>query len=268
MSKVHHITFATGNSRVTGLPYSITQKLLIDSIGTKTKRKVISHEYDLESFKKINSFNKISNFPNINIEWKRDGYFCAYKALLAKEILEKVDEGDLIYYTDSSAYFKEPFTEDLDLFFDFVDWNGNICGSHGNDFTHNSFDCFTNTDVWNYIWPDSSKYLPNLLDQKHILASWYCLKNTEINRKFINEYSDLITDGYIKNRPIVTMHHTVDQSIFNALVYKYKFNVFYNDTHHDFNKNHNNVHRFINSLNVKKIEELLPFFPKPINYCQ
>ncbi len=43
MSKIHHITFATGNSRVTGDPYSITQKLLVDSIKSQTKRNVVIH---------------------------------------------------------------------------------------------------------------------------------------------------------------------------------------------------------------------------------
>ncbi len=271
MKKIHYITFATGNSRVTKLPYSDTQNMLIDSIQSKTRRDVVIYKHDLESLKNQKWFYKIEYFPEIDMgtnDWARDGYFCAYKALFANDLLDKIDEGDLIYYTDSSAYFREPFTENLDRFFDYVDYNGHICGSHGNDFAHNSFECLNNQNVWKLIWPDSEKYLPNLLNHKHILASWYCFKNTETNRKFIREWSNLITDVKVGDRPIVTLHHTVDQSLFNILVYKYGFRTFYNNTHHDHNKNHNNVHRFINNLNIENISDLDIHFPKPINYCK
>jgi hypothetical protein len=271
MGTIHHITFATGTSRVTGDPYSITQKLLVDSIQSQTKRRVISHEHNMESMKEQSWFHKIEHFPRVEMggkDWARDGYFCAYKALFANDLLDKIDEGDYIYYTDSSAYFREPFTENLDRFFDYVDYNGHICGSHGNDFSHSHMECLDNTDVWKLIWSESEKYLPNLLNQKHMLASWYCFKNTEINRKFIREWSHLITDVNINGRPIITMHHTVDQSLFNILVYKYGFRTFYNDTHHDHNKNHNNVHRFINNLKINNISDLDRHFPKPIDYCK
>lgn len=271
MQKVHYITFATGRNRVTKLPYSDTQKMLVDSIQSQTKRKVVFHTHTLESLKQQSWFHKIEHFPNIDIggkDWAREGYFCAYKALFANDLLDKIDEGDYIYYTDSSAYFREPFTENLDRFFDYVDYNGHICGSHGNDFSHNSFGCLKNQDVWQKVWYDSAKYLPQLLNHKHMLASWYCFKNTEINRKFIREWSHLITDVDIDGRPIVTMHHTVDQSLFNILVYKYGFRTFFNNTHHDHNKNHNNIHRFINKLQINDISDLDVHFPKPIDYCK
>jgi len=269
MSKIHYITFSTGVSRVTGLPYSDTQKMLVKSIKYKTNRKVIIHSHNLESMKKQSWFYKIKNFPKIDMrgdDWARDGYFCAYKALFANDLLDKIDEGDYIYYTDSSAYFREPFTENLDRFFDYVDYNGHICGSHGNDFSHNSFECLDKFDVWKIVWPDSEKYFPDILFHKHMLASWYCFKNTEINRKFIREWSYLITDVNINGRPIVSLHHTVDQSIFNILVYKYGFRTFFNDTEHEFNKNHNNVHKFINKLDIRDISDLNVYFPKPISY--
>jgi hypothetical protein len=271
MSKIHHITFATGVSRVTGLPYSDTQSMLVDSIQLHTNREVVHHTFDLEKLKQQNWFHKIEHFPKVEMgsrDWARDGYFCAYKALFANDLLSKIDEGDYIYHTDSSAYFREPFTQNLDRFFDYVDYNGHICGSHGNDFQHNSFGCFDRLDVWRTIWPEVEKYWPNILNHKHLLASWYCFKNNEENRKFIREWTYLITDVMIENKPIVTLHHTVDQSIFNALVYKYGFRTFYNNTHHIHNKNHNNVHRFINNLNIKSISDLDEYFPKPINYCR
>jgi len=271
MSKIHYITFATGTSRVTGLPYSDTQKMLVNSIQSKTKRDVIIHTHSLESMKEQSWFYKIEHFPKIDIggdDWARDGYFCAYKVLFANDLLDKIDENDLIYYTDSSAYYREPFTENLDRFFDYVDYNGHVCGSHGNDFSHNSFECLDKFDVWKIVWTDSEKYFPDILLHKHMLASWYCFKNTEINRKFIREWSYLITDVNINGRPIVSLHHTVDQSIFNILVYKYGFRTFFNNTIHDHNKNHNNVHKFVNELDINNISDLDVYFPKPIDYIE
>jgi hypothetical protein len=120
--------------------------------------------------------------------------------------------------------------------------------------------------VWKLVWPDSHQYLPHILNHKHILASWYCFKNNDINRKFIQEWSHLITDVDINGVPIVALHHTVDQSLFNILVYKYGFRTFYNNTIHDHNKNHNNVHRFINDLEINDISDLDVHFPKPVTY--
>lgn len=280
MSKIHFITFATGNNRVTGLPYSDTQKMLIDSIQSQTKREVVFYTHDLESLKNQHWFHKIEDFPKYNDGiypcplggnnrwWGREGYFCAYKALFANDLLDKIDEGDLIYYADSSAYHREPFTQNLDKFFDYVDYNGHICGSHGNDYQHTGFGCCNRLDVWKVVWPEVEKYWPNILYHRHLLASWYCFKNNEENRNFIREWSYLITDVKIEGRPIVTMHHTVDQSLFNILVYKYGFRTFYNNKSHEHNKNHNNVHRFLNSLNVENISDLDVYFPKPIDYCK
>ena len=273
MSRIHHITFATGNSRVTKLPYSITQKLLVDSIQGKTKNEVVQHTHDLESMKAQPWFRKIAHFPSILAgdrnfkQWGRDGYFCAYKALFANHLLDDIDDGEFIYWTDSSAYYREPFTENLDRFFEYVDYTGGVFGSCGYDVKHNSFGCLTDTNVWKLVWPECEVYLPALLEHKHILASWYCLKVSDITRQFIKEWSYLITDVTLNNRPIVTMHHTVDQSLFNILVYKYGFRTFFNNQIHDHNKNHNNVHRFINAQVVENVSELDIHFPKPIEWC-
>lgn len=271
MKTIHFVTYANGNSRVTGFPFAYTQKILVDSIQAQTKRKVVLHTHNLETVKNQKWFNKIEHFPNIEMgekAWARDGYFNSFKALIIHDLLDKIDEGDYIYYTDSSAYAREPFMQNLDRFFDYVDYNGHICGSHGNDFMHRSFGCLSNQDVWKVIWPESEMYLPRILSHTHILNSWFCFKNTDKNRKFIKEWSYLTTNVVINEKPIITIHHTVDQSLFNVLVYKYGFGTFFNNTKHDDNKNHNNIHKFINNLHIDNISELNQYFPKPINYLK
>jgi hypothetical protein len=43
MGKIHHITYASGNSRANGIPYETTQKMLIESIQENTKREVVPY---------------------------------------------------------------------------------------------------------------------------------------------------------------------------------------------------------------------------------
>ena len=61
----------------------------------------------------------------------------------------------------------------------------------------------------------------------HVLNSWFILIKNNINTNFLNEWN--YWSVYKDNEfiyPLVTYHHTVDQYIFNILVYKYNFKVF------------------------------------------
>lgn len=264
MGKIHYITFATGNSRVTGLPYSDTQKMMVDSIQSKTNREVIFHTHNLETLKNEKWFHKVESYPSKYPDpWGRDGLYCAYKVMIANELIDTIDDGDFIYYTDSSAYFREPFEENIDRLFDYVEYNGHACGSAGNDFKHNSFGCCDNKRVWETIWPNCDYHM--IVNKPHILASWYCFQKNEETTKFIKDWAYYFTYE-LDDKPLCTYHHTVDQSIFNILVYKYGFKVFFNNKHHDHNKNHNNVHRQLSNEPNSDIENLKKWFVNPIDF--
>lgn len=66
-------------------------------------------------------------------------------------------------------------------------------------------------------------------------------------------YWTTYTDNDLKD-PLVTYHHTGDQSIFNILVHKYNLKVFYSkDITHVENKDRNNVLKTINNnTNIEK----------------
>lgn len=260
MQKLHFITFATGNSRVTKKPYSLTQELMINSIQNFTKREVIFHTYDLDKFKSKDWFSEIQFLETYsNLEWKREGYFCAYKALLPWDVFKEMEEGDLLYYADSSAYYIEPFTENIDNFLDIVDSIGHIMGSAGTNTKHNSFNCCDRKEVWDYIWPDHPS---DIFKKPHLLASWFALKKNTTSEKFLNEWSSLVFNGTYDGRPLITFQHTVDQCLFNILVYRDKLKTFFNGKIHDYNKNHNNVHRFLNEK-IKNGEEIDQYFLDP-----
>lgn len=87
------------------------------------------------------------------------------------------------------------------------------------------------------------------LRKLHVLNSWFLFKKCDLNNSFINDwvYFTCYTDNEI-NYPLVTYHHTVDQSIFNILVVKYKKPVFYHkNIGHNENKNKNRVLNIINN---------------------
>lgn len=258
MSDIHYITYAEGNSRVTGLPYSDTQKLLVNSIKSQTKRNVKLYTYNLEEIKKKNWWNEIKdytlNYPEPYIN--RDGLYCAYKVFPALDLIEEINDGDFIYYTDSSAYFREPFTENIDRLFDYAESSGHVCGSAGNDFKHNSFECCDKVDVWATIWPD---FPFSIINKPHILASWYVFQKNKQSIQFIKDWAKFFTFK-LNNMPLCTYHHTVDQSIFNILAYKNNMKVFFNNTHHDHNKNANNVHRQLNLEKDNSIDSLSKWF--------
>jgi hypothetical protein len=265
MGKIHHITYATGISRVTQLPYSDTQKMLTESIQSQTHREVVSHAYDLESFKKGPWWDKVKEYPAKYPDvWERDGLYCAYKVFPALELMETIPDGDFIYYTDSSAYFREPFMQNIDRLFDYVEHNGHACGSAGTDTKHCSFGCLDNPKVWGAIWPESLNNFRWMLERPHVLASWYVFQKNDFNLKFLREWAYWFTYE-VDDKALSTYHHTVDQSIFNVLVYKYGMKVFFNNTIHDHNKNHNNVHRQLNAEPDGSIESLSKWFVNPNN---
>lgn len=124
---------------------------------------------------------------------------------------------------------------------------GIIAGSVGYDIKNNSFGCCDNLDVWNKILQNNDN--TKLLNNMHVLNSWFILVKNNINSKFIDdwEYWSVYQDGKFE-RPLVTYHHTADQSIFNILVYKYNFKVFYNkNIGHNTNKDRNIVLNIINN---------------------
>jgi hypothetical protein len=263
--KIHFLTFATGTHRNSGYVFRETQKKLVDSIQSKTSYEVVFHTHDFNSMISQPWFYKIKDYPKLFIRewWKRDGYLCAYKAFFAKQLMDIIDDGDIIYYTDSSAYYKEGFSENIDRFIKYVEYNGHVCGATANDCKHNSFNCCDNKDIWNEVYKPAKLDFDYLLNKVHVLASWYAFQKNEENIKFVNEWVYWITYK-LNDIPLARYHHTVDQSIFNMLVYKYGFKTFYNpDNIHELSKNHNLVHRQLAFEPNDDIENLKKWFKNP-----
>ncbi len=238
-----------------GEPFNTTKKMTIDSVYKFTKKNINIHDYNLEKIKQRNWFKYIKDLPTIIRDGKRDGYYNSWKAFIIKEVYDKMNDTDILYYVDSSQHYVEGFTENIDKLCDIVFEKGFIAGSVGNDIKNNTLKYCDNLDIWNKILPNNNNI--NLIDKLHVLNSWFILKKNDINTNFINDW---IFFTYYKDNmlplPLVTYHHTVDQSIFNILVHKYKLLVFYcQNIKHNENKNKNIVLNIINNLdNINNID--------------
>ena len=233
-----------------GEPFDTVKLLTINSIHEFTNYNVIIHNYNFEKIKLLDWFYEIEYLTTINHNGKRDGYYNAWKPFIIKDVYNKINENDLLYYVDCSQYYKFGFTENINKLCNIAYNEEFIAGSVGDDILNSTINCCNNLSIWNIIIPnnDNSKFL----DKKHVLNSWFILKKCNNNNNFINEWCYFTYYKY-NNLPLIVYHHTVDQSIFNILVYKYNLLVFYdkNITHIE-NKNKNIILNKLNNNNNYK----------------
>jgi hypothetical protein len=230
-------------------PFTITQRMTIESIKNFTNKNIIIHEHNSETIKKFEWYDLIKDYWSIEPHrpGRRDGSYNAWKPLLCRDIYFQMNEGDILYYIDSSAYFIEGFTENIDKLCDIANKKEMIAGSIGDDVMNNSYKCCDNILVWNKVIPCENN--EKNLCKRHILSCWFLVKKCESNNLFMKEwgYYSLYKDDELP-LPLVLYHHTVEQSIFNILVLKYKKLIFYDkNIRHDDNKNKNLVLKIINN---------------------
>jgi hypothetical protein len=236
-------------------PYETTKKLTIDSIHKYTQKQVIIHDFNLDIIKQEGWFKCIEDLPLLNTPGRRDGYYNCWKAFITKEVYDGMKDDDILYYVDSSRHFRTGFTENIDKLCDIANEKLHIAGSIGTDVNNNSYGCCTDIRIWDKIIPNKNNTY--YLDKPHVLNSWFLFKKCESNNAFINEwvYFSCYKDNNL-NYPLVTYNHTGDQSIFNILVVKHNFTVFYHkNICHDLNKNKNVVLNIIND-----VTDSVPYF--------
>lgn len=248
-----------------GEPFETVKDLMLRSLPAHTQRELIIHNYNLEKMKSQPWFEKIKDLPNIpDIYWRRDGYYNAYKMFCVMDAYESMnEETDVLVYMDSSKYYSDGFTESVDKLCDVAFERGIVAGSTGDDVKNGGptncgklrYILCDNLSVWRKVWPDCNE---SVVTGRHILNAWFAMRKSEVNTQFMKDwiYWSLYTDSEFKI-PLITQHISVDQSIFNILVRKYGFSVFYHkDRYHCLNKDKNGVLKVINETAAEKVDEL------------
>lgn len=114
------------------------------------------HSYDLNKIKQSEWYDNIRELPDIKGgNGRRDGYYNCWKAFIVKEVYEKINDDDILYYVDSSRYYRDGFSENIDKLCDIVVKHGIVAGSIGSDVRNNSFDCCNNLKMWDKILPNN-----------------------------------------------------------------------------------------------------------------
>ncbi len=238
--KVHLVLYAEKE------PFLSTYKKIIESIPNHTSYNIVIHSYNLEKIKTYDWFTNLSSLKKIQHPYEREGYYNAWKPFIVKDVYDQMEDDDILYYTDCSQYYKFGFTENIDILCNIVLKKGFIAGSCGKNTKNNTRNCCNKIQIWNEIIHDKDNKI--YLDKMHILNSWFLCTKNSTSEKFFQEwiYYCFYQDKSTKH-PYVTMHHTVDQSIFTILAYKYNLHVFYKeDILHDQNKDKNLVLRVVN----------------------
>lgn len=247
---VHLVLYSNGE------PFDTTKNKTIESVHKYTNKNIVIHDYTLKKIEQTPWFEHLKYLPLIrtpvNASGRRDGYYNSWKAFIVKDVYDAMKDGDVLYYVDSSRYFLTGFTENIDKLCDIVSEKLCIAGSIADDVKNNNYNCCDDINVWNIIIPDRDNTV--YLNKPHVLNSWFLFKKCDSNNAFINDWVHFTryTDGDMY--PLVTYHHTADQSIFNILVIKHNLPVFYHkDITHNTNKNKNLVLNIINnSINTSE----------------
>tara|TARA_Y100000389_G_scaffold201059_2_gene242879 strand:+ start:5166 stop:6359 length:1194 start_codon:yes stop_codon:yes gene_type:complete len=164
-------------------------------------------------------------------------------------------DDDILFYADCSQYFdvsRIGFNEPIDVLLDIVDERGHVTGAVDVNHSNARDNCCTNLAIWDIVFPTGKNDMN--LKLPHVCASWFLLKKNDLTKTFMREwlYYCMYTDTSFPN-PLITYHHTVDQSIFNILVTKYDMFVFQDDElRHHYVKNRNRVMKSLNVAHITK----------------
>lgn len=242
-TKVHLVSMANNE------PFVSSQKAIFNTIQKHTKYTVVIHEFNIERIKARPWFNLLERIHALpEMPGRRDGYYCAWKPFLIHDVYQLMDENDVLYYVDSSKYWQQGYTDNLDMFIDEVRKRGNIAGSVGDNVLNSSYGCLTNRNVWKTMGMEHMFEASQ--SRRHVLSAWMAFTKTPLTTTFLKEWVKWTNTDDYKGMPLVVQHHTAEQAILNILFYKYpEFSKFFRhpQLRHDDNKNYNTVLKVLNT---------------------
>lgn len=237
-NKVHLLTYANNQ------PFLTSQQQIKETFPLYTKKEFIIHEHNSTTIRTKSWFKYLEEFKRLPPNKRREDSWYVWKPFLTEDLYNQMNDGDILFYVDSSRHYKGGFAVNVDKLLQFAETNGHIAGSVGKNVTNDTKECCHDPRIWNHILKNNNHefYLKKL----HVLCSWFVLCKNETTNSFVREWSALVKE-YVDGVPLISLHHTGDQSIFNVLAYKYNLTVFFHPDHsHEMNKNPNLVTSVLN----------------------
>ena len=254
---IHLVNLANGE------PFTSSQKRIVESIGQHTSRKVVIHSLTMDTIRDRPWYPFMTElFDRWHQHGRRDGYFCAWKPFIIRDVYMQMGGDDIVYYTDSSQYCLTGFRTNVDRFIDIVKERGAIPGSVG-----------FNQPNWNnlcdkrHIWDmmGAGHLHEQAMLKPHMLASWVAFAKNSQSQALLDEWCHWCQTKDVNGVPLVTQQHTVDQMILNILLWRLAhanpefpgYKVFHHPKLlHDCNKDFNRIHEVLNSFNMNSTNDL------------
>lgn len=207
MYKIHLITFANKQ------PFINSQKILDSS---HKNSNIMTHTmWNKHDIYKTNFYEKNKN---IFERYRSIGFgLFIWKPFIIYEKLNEIEDGEFIYYQDSSQYDYSGLNKDFNIICDFMN-NNNIELLPG--FQINTINkLLIKEECLKYLNYDKNE---EFLNKNHYHTSPLLFKKTSNTVNFIKEWLEYcqVPECIIKN----TKFHQCDQAIFNILLDKYNFN--------------------------------------------
>jgi hypothetical protein len=230
MSKVHCIAYASNHfsERVKNYTSEIIDFNRFDSF------KVYS-EQDLDPYFLI-EYKDIMKLP-------RGGGYWAWKPQIIKQYLEKINNDDILFYTDIGCSFNntKESQQMFDQYLDIINQNNFLRFA----LSYNELE-YTNSSVINFFAKKYKLNFAKLANSRQLMASIMAFKKNDITNNFLSELFNclkqdpqLITDAYndVDRLPLFKDHRH-DQSLFSVLYKSLGYNIVLED--HTWSPNFNN----------------------------
>ena len=245
-AKVVLVMFAYGE------PYSSTAKMLAESFLKRCRFECEVKVLDLAAIEQKPWFVHLENCRNSpQTVGHRGGFYNAWKAYIVRDALKDVAEGDMVYYVDASRHFQLGFYENINTLFRLQRNHDDVLfgGGYAGQLTHAIGYMGDRPELYDAL--GLADQYDAYMNYPARLNSSFLLKKNAVTMAFAEEWaSHAVYD-------VISLHHTADQAIFSALAYKYGFcayNIqadsmaqFFDGMYHVWGKDHNAVHRMVNS---------------------
>jgi len=205
MNKVHLVTFANGDI------YIKSQEILNETINIAN--------IDTHTMWRDTDIIKTQFYKNNKDIFKNTTGFglWIWKPFIILEKLKEINDGDYVYYQDSSKYDLDGFKKSIRPIIEFMK-NNNTDILPGL-VTHNINKYLVQEECFKYMDADTDYYK----NHKHIQTSPLFVKKTDFSIKFIREWLNYCTVPVcIKKLNRKKCAHQYDQAIVNILLVKYK----------------------------------------------
>ncbi len=211
MLKIYLITYGTSEYRISKFFLLLTAKLFgCDHVVLKSRNDLIETEF----YKKNRTI----------LDVKRGGGLWLWKYYFIKELMGKINEGDVVIYCDSAVIFRRSITPLIKILINKTKGVLLFYNDHRNK-NWTKMDCFVRLGVMNELWYESPQ----------IGAQFQMFRKCAYSVDFVNEVLSYSCEpNLINDEPNILGHKNLpefienrhDQSITSLLAHKHKISLF------------------------------------------